>query len=389
MTSLVALSIDAMLPALPEMAQQLGVADENDRQLVISFLFLGLAFGTFVYGPVSDSVGRKKPIYAGILLFIAGTLICTFAGNYDMMLFGRLLQGAGAAGPRIVSIALIRDLYAGRAMAQIMSMVMVVFILVPALAPLLGQGMMMIGGWRAIFVMFLLLALLILVWFGLRQAETLVPKKRSIFSLTKVGLAVISVVKNPVALGYTLASGFVFGAFIGYLNSSQQILQELYDLGDRFPVYFAAIALFIGLASYANSKLVMEFGMRSLSWMALTGICVLSGAYLVYAVVSGGQPPLLSLMIYLGANFFCVGVLFGNFNALALEPEELGEIAGVASAVVGSISTLIALLLGGLIGRLYDGSVIPLVGGFVLLGLITAVTMFISEKKRHRPASPR
>ncbi|MCB1755390.1 MAG: multidrug effflux MFS transporter [Gammaproteobacteria bacterium] len=383
MTSLVALSIDAMLPALPQMGQDLGVANENDRQLVVSVLFLGLAIGTFVYGPVSDTTGRKKPIYVGILLFIAGTLICMFASDFNVMLFGRLLQGIGAAGPRIVSIALIRDIYAGRAMAKIMSLVMVVFILVPALAPLLGQAVMLLGGWRAIFVMFLLLALLILVWFGLRQTETLTREKRKPFALKSIGHAVLVVIKNPIALGYTLSSGFVFGAFIGYLSSSQQILQELYELGERFPVFFAVIALFLGLASYVNSTLVMKFGMRNLSRLALGGICVFSSGFLIYALVSGGQPPLWSLMVYLGATFFCVGMLFGNFNALALEPQELGEIAGVASAVVGSLSTLIALVLGGLIGKFYDGSVIPLVSGFAVLGLITALTMMLAEKRRY------
>lgn len=382
MTSLIALAIDAMLPALPQMGEEFAVAAVNDRQLIISYLFFGTAIGTFIYGPWSDSMGRKTPVYVGVLLFCAGTLVCLFAENYNMLLAGRVLQGIGVAGPRIVSIAIVRDLYSGREMAKIMSMVMVVFIMVPALAPMLGQFILLLGSWRLIFIVLLILALLILLWFGVRQVETLAPENRQAFSMLALKNSVMTVLRNPVALGYTLASTMIFGAFIGYLSSAQQILQELYQLGDNFPYYFAVIALFIGASSFVNAQLVIQHGMRTLSSLALAGMCVCSMVFLLVAFYYDGVPALHYFLLYIAVTFFCVGILFGNFNAMALEPDELGKIAGVAAAVVGSISTLFAIPLGAIIGGYYNESVIPLVLGFTVLGLMAALIMHQTEKRR-------
>lgn len=382
MTSLIALAIDAMLPALPQMGEEFAVAAVNDRQLILSYLFFGTAIGTFIYGPWSDSVGRKKPVYAGIILFCVGTVVCLFAENYHVLLAGRVLQGIGVAGPRIVSIAIVRDLYSGREMAKIMSMIMMVFIMVPALAPMLGQFILLVGSWRLIFIMFLLLSLLIMLWFGIRQVETLVPENRQVFSLNVLKQSMITVLRNPIAVGYTVASTFIFGAFMGYLSSAQQILQELYQLGDKFPYYFAVIALFIGASSYVNAKLVIKHGMRKLSSLALVGICVFSALFLVLAYSADGVPTLNYFLIYLAITFFCVGILFGNFNTMALEPEELGKIAGAAAAVVGSISTVLAIPIGATIGGYYNETVIPLVLGFTVLGLLAALAMYLTEKRR-------
>ena len=189
--------------------------------------------------------------------------------------------------------------------------------------------------------------------------------------------------KHPVALGYTLSTGLILGAFIGYLNSAQQILQEMYALGDRFPLYFAIIALFIGFSSWVNSRLVMHLGMKKLSWIAVSAILAFSVVYLIFAWQYQGEPPLMTLLLYLGGTFFCVGITFGNFNALALEPAEFGAVAGVASAVIGSVSTFIAVPLGGLIGHFYDGTILPLTVGFLLTGLLTLLAMFLTE--RYRP----
>lgn len=382
MTSLIALAIDAMLPALPQMGEEFAVTAVNDRQLIISYLFFGTAIGTFIYGPWSDAKGRKVPVYAGILLFCAGTLVCLFAESYNVLLAGRVLQGIGVAGPRIVSIAIVRDLYSGREMAKIMSMVMVVFIMVPALAPMLGQFVLLLGSWRLIFIVLLLLALLVLLWFGVRQVETLRPENRQIFSFRGLKNSVMTVLGHPIALGYTLASTMIFGAFIGYLSSAQQILQELYQLGDNFPYYFAVIALFIGASSYVNAQLVIRHGMLKLSSLALAGLCVSSTIFLLVAYIADGVPALYYFLIYIAITFFCVGILFGNFNAMALEPDELGKIAGVAAAVVGSISTLLAIPLGATIGGYYNETVIPLILGFTVLGLVAALIVYQTEKRR-------
>ncbi|HSG94300.1 MAG TPA: multidrug effflux MFS transporter, partial [Afifellaceae bacterium] len=315
MISLVALSIDAMLPALQEIGGDLGLQRRNDAQLVISALFLGLAVGTMIYGPISDSTGRKPAIYAGFGLFILGCLLSVAATSFPVMLAGRFLQGIGAAGPRIVAIALVRDRHQGRAMARIMSMVMAVFILVPVLAPAVGQGILMVAHWRAIFGVLLALALIALVWFALRQKETLTPDRRTPFSVLRIGRAIRETCTHRTAFGYTIAAGLVFGAFVGYLNSAQQIFQVQYELGARFPLYFAVLALSIGGASWVNSRLVMRFGMRRLSGLAVTALSGVSLVFLAIAWTAAGHPSLWALMAYLMAAFFCIGILFGNFNA--------------------------------------------------------------------------
>jgi DHA1 family bicyclomycin/chloramphenicol resistance-like MFS transporter len=383
--SLVALSIDAMLPALPEIGRDLGVQRSNDNQLIISVLFLGLAAGQMIYGPLSDSTGRKPAIYLGLILFILGCLLSIFATSFSAMLAGRFLQGIGAGGPRIVIVALVRDCYEGRAMARIMSFVMAVFILVPALAPALGQAILLVAHWRAIFVSFLVLAVTAFAWLALRQPETLTPDRRKPFSLRGIGRAVVETCVNRIAFGYTIASGLIFGAFIGYLISAQQIFQELYGLGRLFPIYFAVLALSIGSASYVNARLVMRFGMRFLSDRSLLVLCGLSVASFVAAAATSGQPPLWALMTYLMIAFFCIGILFGNFNSLAMQ--SVGHIAGVAAAVVGSLTTFISLALGTAIGQAYNGTVLPLVGGFALLGLGALGAMRWAEAGRQTPSS--
>lgn len=378
--SLVALSIDAMLPALSEIGGELGVQRSNDSQLVVSGLLLGLAAGQLIYGPLSDSVGRKPAIYGGLVLFAIGCLLSIASWNFSAMLAGRFLQGLGAAGPRIVTIALVRDQYEGRAMARIMSLVMAVFIIVPAIAPALGQGVLLFAHWRMIFVILLLLALVAFIWFGLRQKETLAASLRRPLSLRGIAKGVLETLAERCALGYTLAAGLIFGAFVGYLNSAQQIFQELFALGEQFPLYFGALALAIGGASYLNARLVMRHGMRPLSWRALQ---VLSGLSLVYfgvAYVAAGQPPLWTLMVWGISAFFCMGILFGNFNAMAME--SMGHIAGVAAAVVGSLTTVISLILGTWIGQIYDGTVLPLVGGFTVLGVGALLVMHWTERGR-------
>ena len=368
MTSLVALSIDAMLPALGAIGNDLGVANENDRQLVVGMLFLGMAVGQLLFAPISDSTGRKPVILFGVSVFVLGCVISAFAETFLAMLIGRFLQGIGAAAPRNVIIAIIRDCYEGDAMARIMSLIMAVFILVPMVAPSLGQGILWIADWRAIFVVLLSLAVAVQIWFSLRQTETLPLEKRRRFSTTQLYWALCEVCKNRNAMIYTLAASLVFGAFVGYLTSSQQILQEQYHTGEAFALYFAMVAAALGLASYANSKLVMRYGMRQLTKLSLVCLCTTSLIFWFVAYVYQGHPPFWSLIAFFLLGFFPIGVLFGNLNALAMEP--LGHIAGMASAVIGSIATFLSLTFGTVIGQAYDGTVMPLLSGFGLLGVL-------------------
>jgi len=376
MMSLTALSIDAMLPALPQIGMDLQVQSANDRQLVVSAVFLGLAIGQLFFGPLSDKTGRKPAIYGGLSLFIVGSLISVFAVSFPMMLAGRLLQGAGVSAPRAVGLALVRDRYEGRAMARVMSFVMTVFILVPMIAPMMGQTILLFSGWRTIFGSFILLAIITLIWFALRMPETLAPENRAPLSLRRIIKATIEILKIRPALGYTIIAGLVSGLHLGYLSSAQQIFQEQYNLGELFPIYFAIIALSIGLASFFNARLVMRFGMRSLVTWSLLMILTLSIAVLGIAFLFEGQPPLWFLMGYLMLTFFGVGILFGNNNALAMQP--LGHIAGVGAAVVGSLSTFISVPLGTMIGRSYNGTILPLVAGIAILtGLSLIVVRWI------------
>ncbi len=372
MTSLVALSIDAMLPALPAIGSELGVTDANDNQLVVSMLMLGLAFGQIIYGPLSDSTGRKPAICLGLAIYAAGCLLSIFATSYAMMLAGRFAQGLGVAGPRVVTLALVRDGYEGRAMARVMSSVMAVFILVPVIAPALGQQIMLAAGWRAIFVTFLGLSVVVLLWFTLRQPETLPPGRRVAFSLRRIAGAVREVCSNRPALAHTVAAGLVFGAFLGYLNLSEQIFAQQYGLGERFPLVFAVLALAIGAAFFVNARLVMRLGMQVLCRWALWTTLVLSALFVPAVYLQDGHPPLWQLMCYLVIVLFCVGILFGNLNALAMQP--LGHIAGVGAAVVGSVATLLSVPLGVLVGQSYDGSVMPLTLGFAGLMLLALLT---------------
>ncbi len=375
--SLVALSIDAMLPALPLIAADLGVQRINDSQYVISVFFAGMALGQIFFGPLSDSIGRRPAIISGFTLFALGCLLSIFAVNFEQMLLGRLLQGVGAAGPRIVSIALVRDRFKGREMARVMSFVMTVFILVPVFAPAFGQLVLMLADWRFIYVMFLLLVVILVLWFWMRQPETLASEQRVHFSFAQLFQDIGAICRIRCSLGYTLAMGFIFGGFIGYLSSSQQIFQVQYQLQDLFPVYFGILACSIGFASLCNAALVMRFGMRRLSSYAMIGICLLSVPFLLMVIMQDGHPPLFQLMAYLFPLFFCFGILFGNLNALAMEP--LGHIAGLGSALVGSVSTLMSVVFGVVVAGAYDQTVIPLVAGFAVLGLAGLMTMRWTE----------
>jgi DHA1 family bicyclomycin/chloramphenicol resistance-like MFS transporter len=365
--AIVALSIDAMLPALPAIARDLGVESLNDSQYVILVFFAGMSCGQLFFGPLSDVVGRRPAIIAGMMLYALACLLCLFAVDFAQMLAGRFLQGLGASGPRIVTVALVRDRFKGREMARVMSFVMTIFILVPIFAPALGQAVLLLADWRTIFALFLALAIAVGAWFWMRQPETLAAGLRARFSLAQLAFDTLGVLRERAALGYTLIMGFVFGAFIGYLSSSQQIFQAQYGLGQLFPLYFGLLAAVVGCASLLNARLVMRFGMRRLSRFALRVTVFLSLAFLPLAGYFDGHPQLSLLMIYLVILFFCFGILFGNLNAMAMEP--LGHIAGLGAAVIGSLSTLISVLFGIVLAEAYDGTVIPMVAGFALLGL--------------------
>lgn len=377
--SLGALTIDAMLPAFGAMGEDLMVARANDMQLIVSGLLAGLAFGQLFYGSLSDTIGRKKALYLGFALFILGCLLSMLAPNFHTMLVGRVLQGVGAAGPRVVVVAIVRDRVHGSAMARVMSFIISIFILVPIIAPALGQAVLLLAGWRAIFGTLMVLALITLIWFAARQPETLPVERRLPLSLQKIAGAFVIVGKNRQAMLYTLVIGCIYGAFFGYLNLCQQIFQVQYSLGRMFPLYFAMLALAVGVASLLNSSLVMRLGMHYLARASMLLLVGLSWVFLALTWFHAGQPPLVPLMLVLAGLFFCIGLLFGNLNSIAME--FLGHNAGTGSAVVGSLSTFLAVGLAYLIGHTYDGTLSSLATGFVCLSTASlALTRLVPLK---------
>jgi DHA1 family bicyclomycin/chloramphenicol resistance-like MFS transporter len=380
LNAMVAMSIDTMLPAIGAIASELGAIDPNARQFIITSFFAGMTLGTLIYGPWSDSIGRKPAIYAGLALYGVGSLICLASTSFEMILIGRFIQGFGAASPRIVSIAMVRDGSAGASMARVMSFVMTVFMLVPIVAPSVGQVVLLFASWRFIFAGFFGIGLIAAVWLWLRQAETLPRERRSPMSFAALAQAAKEVLSHPVAMGYTLATGCIFGGFICYLGTSQQLFAEQYGQGEYFAIWFGVFAVAIAIAMIFNAKLVMKYGMRNLSKWALKGNIILSALFLVAGLVFAGHPPLWMLGLYLFTNFFCCGILFGNYNAIALEP--MGRIAGMAAAISGAGSSLFAIISGTLIGQQYDGTVIPLAAGFTGLGLLALGFTEWAERRR-------
>ena len=376
LTSLAAMSIDAMLPALSMIADDLG-AENNEQQYVVSAFLLSFGIAQMFFGPLSDSLGRKPVIYLGIGVFVMGSIICIFASDFSDILIGRALQGFGAGGPRVTIIALVRDKFKGNDMARVMSLVMMVFIMAPILAPTIGQVILLFAEWQWIFVFLIALAVSAVIWLALRQPETLSIENRRPFSVPQIALAVVEIFRIRVSIGYTLMSGLMFSAFVGYLSSAQQVFEITYELGDLFPLYFAILASGLGLASYSNSRLVYKFGMRRLCRTAAVFSSCLSVVFVGVVYGMNGIPPLSLFMAFMLPAFFCFGILFGNCVALAMEP--LGHIAGVGASVVGSISSLVSVPLGALIGQQFNGTVFPLVCGFAIFSVITLGLMYWVE----------
>ncbi|MEM9439654.1 MAG: multidrug effflux MFS transporter [Pseudomonadota bacterium] len=370
---MVALSIDSMLPALRTIGAELEAGSDNRAQFTVSAFFLGLGLGQMFYGPLSDRIGRKPAIQAGLGIFVLGSILSIVASSFTMILVGRILQGLGAAGPRIVTVAMVRDRFSGAEMAKILSLVMALFLLVPTVAPAIGQAILMVASWRWIFGLLLAVAVTGWLWLVFRQPETLKPEFRRPFSFGTIIRGVVETFRIRATTGYALAAGLILGAFLGFLNTAAQMLQGQYGLGALMPFYFGALALTQGGASLVNSRLVMRFGMRPLTRVAITGVILCSTLFFLVAATMDGHPPFWSLMTYLLLIFFFVGLLFGNLNALAMEP--LGHMAGVGASAIGTVTTLMAMVLGASIGLLYNNTVLPLTGGFALLGFLSLLVM--------------
>lgn len=382
MTSLVALAIDAMLPALSVIGEELGSESAQQTHLIVSLFFFGMAFGQLFYGPVSDAMGRRVAILSGLVVFAIGTLVCMFATDMETMLLGRIIQAFGVSGPRIASLALIRDQYAGEAMARVMSFIMMVFILVPMIAPLFGQVILQFWSWPHIFTSFLVIGAGVGLWYFMRQPETLPKSHRKPFTWQALGKSSKFILTHREVMAYTLAMGFVFGAFLAYLSASQTLFQDIYQTGEWFPMYFAILAFSIGFASFVNGKLVVRMGMHKLTKGALVGMCVCALVLLIQCLYFAGLPPLPALVINLFTMFFFIGVLFGNLNSMAMLP--LGEMAGLGAAIIGSLSSLFSVPIAIAIGDFLKQDVYPLAIGFLLFGCLASVSVFYGASPTRR-----
>ncbi len=383
MMSIVAISIDALLPALGIIRTEIPLAYPNQVQLVISALFLGMALGQLICGPLSDATGRKKVLYSGILLFLVGSVICFFAQDINTLLVGRFIQGLGVSGPYVSAISIVRDKYAGREMAKVMSLVMMIFIMVPAIAPSLGQAILWVASWRYVFVLYVIYSVAIGLWIFLRLEETLPKENRIPLSVTGFMDGFKEVICNRTTMGYTLCMGLFFGSFVGYLNSSQQIFQVQFGTGKMFTVYFGVLALVFGVASLFNSQLVEKWGMHFISNRAVLAIILSSALFLGLHAACDIQ--LWMFMIYAAVLFFAFGLIFGNVNAMAMEP--MGHVAGIASAIIGSVSSIISMVIGTAIGQLYNNTLIPVTVGFLVMTSLALLLMKFADSHNTNPNS--
>jgi DHA1 family bicyclomycin/chloramphenicol resistance-like MFS transporter len=380
MTSLVALSIDAVLPAMSQIAADLEITDPRQSHLIVSLFFIGMAFGQLYYGPLSDDKGRRYAILSGLIVFAIGSIVCMNAESLEVMLVGRVIQAFGVSGPRIATLAVIRDKYEGEAMARVMSFIMMVFILVPMLAPIFGQTILFWFSWQHIFSSFLLFGLLTGLWFFIRQPETLPKEKRLPFSWSQLRISSKFILTHKLVMFYTLSAGIIFGAFLAYISSSQTIFQQIYDTGELFPMYFAMLAFSIGLASFINGTLVMRLGMRKLCTWAMLGWILFSTLLTVLCLVNDGVPPLWQFVSTLFCAFFCIGILFGNINAMAMQP--LGGMAGLGAAIIGSLSSIVSVLTAVLVGSFIESSITPVALGFLGFGCLSFTFYWYANKSR-------
>jgi len=356
----VAFSIDSMLPGLPEIAAELSPDAPNRAQLIITAFMLGMGLGTFVSGPLADAYGRRIVVTGGIAIFIVGAGLAYFANSLELLLLARVLQGIGVSGPRIAPLAMIRDLYEGRRMAQITSFVTMVFMLVPAAAPSLGAVIIGLWDWRAIFVAFMVFAITGALWLNLRQDETLAVADRRPFRFTPLKAGFLEVMRNRLVMVFIGAITLEFAALVGLLSSTQQVYSEVFGKGATFPLWFAATALLAATGTLLNAVLVMRVGMRRLVlWsFGMQSALSLLAATLFFSGAFSGTAAFVLWFAWSSSALFFVGLILGNLNALALQP--LGHVAGMAASLISAISTVIAVFIGGPIGLAFDGTPLPL-----------------------------
>ncbi|WP_394801894.1 multidrug effflux MFS transporter [Rhizobium halophilum] len=382
-----ALAIDIMLPGLQQIGAALGVENENHRQYVVSAYLFGFGISQLAYGPISDRFGRRRPMLFGLVVYVLASLAAVAVPSFGGLLALRFLQGVGSAAMRVITISIVRDIYGGRAMAEVMSLIMMVFMVVPVIAPGTGQVILFFGDWHLIFLFMAVVATAIGIWMYVRIPETLSPTDVRPLTVGGVLTGFRIVLTNRLALCYAIASMFIFGALFGFINSAQQVYVGIYDLGAWFALAFAAIGALMALSSFVNATLVGRFGMRRLSHASLLGFIAINFVWLCVQALGPQPMPFFLFLSFFALSMFQFGWIGSNFNSLAMEP--LGHVAGTASSVLGFMGTFGGAAIGAMIGQAYDGTALPMVAGFFAVSIIGLVFVLIGERgKLFRSQNP-
>ncbi|WNO54188.1 multidrug effflux MFS transporter [Stakelama saccharophila] len=378
MMALTALGIDSMLPALPAIGDSLAVADANSRQFVITAFLLGFSFAQLAHGPLSDRFGRKPVLAIALFLYVATNIVAAFAGSFALLLAARAASGAAVAGARVITIALVRDCFAGRAMARVMSLAFIVFMAAPVLAPSFGQLVLLVGSWRIIFAGIASVCALILIWFLARMPETLAPEHRLPLDPKRLLRGYRTVLADRYAVGYTLAAALLSGGLFGFIGSVQQIIFDVFHAPHLLVAVFATVAGTMALGSYFNARIVMRFGTRLISHSALTGLILLAAIHLSVAWL--GWETIVTFAILQALMMACFGLANSNFSSMAME--HMGAIAGTASSLQGFVATLGGAVIGAWIGQAFDGTTVPLYLGFLICGVLAMAVIALAERGR-------
>ena len=387
--ALYAFAIDAMIPALPDIGRSLHVIEENQRQWVVVAYFLGFASTQLLWGPLADRFGRKPILACGVALYGLFALLCAFAGSFPLLIAGRVAMGASAAVTRVLVVAMVRDLFEAEAMARVMSLVFMTFMLVPVLAPNIGQLILLFAPWRAIFVVLSAYALIMLAWSWSRLPETLHPEFRRALDWRETSSAILATIRDPLSRGYTLATTVSFSALVAYISSIQQIVFDAFGEGRFIGLVFASIAAPMALASWLNSKVVGRYGLRRVGHSAAAAFAIITAIHAAVAVA--GYETLTTFILFQGLTMGSFAFTSSNLGTLAME--NMAPIAGTASSVQGVVGTVGAAIIGFVIGQQFDGTPIPFVvgtalcaaGGFLLIVLTEPKRLFARIETREEP----
>ncbi len=386
-----ALAIDIMLPALPDMAMSFGLlpvtdhpltcpavldAGSNDHQLIIVSYMLGFGVSQLFYGPLTDRYGRRPVLFVSLACYTVAAILCLYAPTFDLLIAARVFMGASAGGSRVIAVSAARDLYVGRQMAKVMSLVMIVFMTAPILAPFFGQMMLHVMPWHGIFWFLAGFGVLMFLWVFFRLPETLPPERRVPLNPSSILRSYWKVFRTREALGYTIASGFLFGALMSYISSSEQLFHNVYDTGEMFPLWFAGAAVAMTASNLINSRIVERLGMRKISHTALIAFVVVSAIHAAFALA--GPVDFTIFYTLLIAAFFCIGFQGPNYNAIGME--RLGALAGSGAALIGFASSFVSASIGGLIARQFDCTITPIFVGHFILGALALLVIFITER---------